>query len=121
MRSRSAWVAASSCVLLVAGCGGSAEHRSKPPPPRIPADVAQLLAGDADSVAATQGCAARPAVLKLQADVIEKSRRIPQRYREQLVGAVNGLVFRVPECLPPKKDHGKHKGQKKHRKHDEND
>ena len=117
MRSRSALVAASSCVLLVTGCGGSAERRSKPPPPRIPADVAQLLAADAGAVAALSGCSARPAALKLQTDVLHNIDRIPQRYREQLQSAANGLAFRIPECLPPKEDHGKHKGRGKHKKH----
>ena len=121
MRSRSALVAASSCVLLVTGCGGSAERRSKPPPPRIPADVAQLLAADAGAVAALSGCSARPAALKLQTDVLHNIDRIPQRYREQLQSAANGLAFRIPECLPPKEDHGKHKGRRKHKKHGEGD
>jgi hypothetical protein len=132
MRWRSALVTASSCVFVVAGCGGSGAHRAKPSPrpPRIPADVAQLLAGDADAVAAMHGCAARPAAVKLQTDVLAKIPRIPQRYREQLQSAANALVFRIPACLPPRedhgdegdhKDHGKHKGHDKHKKHGEND
>jgi hypothetical protein len=132
MRWRSALVTASSCALVLAGCGGSGAHRAKPAPrpPRIPADVAQLLAGDADAVAAKRGCGARPAAVKLQADVLAQIPRIPQRYREQLQSAVNALVFRIPECLPPRedhrdkgnhKDHGKHKGHDKHKKHGEND
>jgi hypothetical protein len=124
---RSALAAASSCTLLVAACGGSAaQHRTKPKP-KIPADVARMLAADADAVASKQGCAARDPAAKLQTDVLSTYTHIPQRYREQLLSAVNELVARIPECLPPKtdngnhKDHGKHKGQKKHGKHDEND
>jgi hypothetical protein len=124
---RSALAAASSCTLFVAGCGGSAaQHRAKPKP-KIPAEVAQMLAADADAVASKQGCGARDFAVKLQTDVLSAVPRIPQRYREQLLSAANELVARIPECLPPKtdngkhKDHGKHKGHKKHGKHDEND
>lgn len=116
MRWRSALVAASSCALLAAGCGGSGNHRAKPPPPRIPADIARVLAADADAAAVGSGCSARPAALKLQTDVLANIHRIPQRYREQLQSAANGLAFRIPECLPPK-DHGQHTGEKKHHKH----
>jgi hypothetical protein len=120
MRWRSVLVAASSCALLVAGCGGSPEHRAKPRP-KIPADLAQQLAADADAVASTPGCAARDAAVKLQTDVISEIGRIPQRYREQLTSAANDVVSRIPECLPPKQDHGKHKGHGKHKKHDQDD
>jgi hypothetical protein len=120
MRWRSAWLAASS-VVLIAGCGSSAPTRTTKPPPPIPADVAQQLAADADAVASAQGCAARPAAVKLQTDAINAVGRIPQRYREQLMSAANDVVSRVPECIPPKEDHGKHKGRKKHKKHDEGD
>jgi hypothetical protein len=122
MRWRSALATVSSCVLVVAGCGGSAAHRSQPQPPKIPASVAQLLAADADAVAATPGCAARAAAVKLQTDVLAHITRIPQRYREQLLSAANSVVSRVPECLPPPdENHGKHKGHEKHKKHDGND
>jgi outer membrane murein-binding lipoprotein Lpp len=118
MRWRSAWLAASS-VLLLAGCGSAAPTRTTKPPSRIPADVAQKLAADADALASTHGCAARNAAVRLQTDVIAGVGRIPERYREQLMSAANDVVSRVPECLPPKPDHGKHKGRKKHKKHDE--
>jgi hypothetical protein len=121
MRWRSASAAVCS-ALVVPGCGGStAHHVRRPAPPRIPADVAQRLAAEADAVASTQGCAARPAAVKLQTDVIAQIRDIPQRYREQLLSAATGVLSRIPECLPPKEDHGKHKGQKKHGKHGEGD
>jgi len=112
MRWRSAWLAASS-LLLVAGCGSSAPTRTTKPPPRIPAEVAQQLAADADAVAAASGCAARSPALKLLDDVVARVNRIPQRYQEQLTTAANDVVTRIPECLPPKQDHGKHKGHKK--------
>jgi hypothetical protein len=123
MRWQSASVAACS-ALVVAGCGGSSAHHAKQPsPPKIPADVAQQLAGDADAVAATPGCVARDAALKLQTDVIDaiQGGRIPQRYSEQLLSAANQVVVRIPECLPPRHDNGKHKGQKKHGKHGKGD
>ena len=107
-------------MLLLAGCGSSAPTRTTKPPPRIPAEVALKLAADADAVARTQGCAARDAAVKLRTDVIADVGRVPARYREQLMSAANDVVSRVPECLPPKHDHGKHKGhKKKHEKRDE--
>jgi len=120
MRWRSVWLAVSSALLL-AGCGDSVPTRTTKPPPRIPADLAQQLAADADAVAEASGCAARDPALKLQNDVIAAVGRIPRRYREQLMSAANDVVSRIPECLPPKQDHGEHKGQKKHKKHDEGD
>ena len=119
MRWRSAWLAVSSAIL-VAGCGSSAPKRSTPPP-RIPAALAHRLAADADAVASAQGCGARNPAVKLQTDVINSVRRIPQRYREQLMSAANDVVSRIPECLPPKQDHGKHKRRKKHKGHDGDD
>jgi hypothetical protein len=119
MRWRSGWLAASSVVVL-AGCGSSAPRTTKPPP-RIPTDIAQQLAADADAVAAASGCAARGPALKLQTDVIAAVSRVPQRYREQLMGAANDVVSRIPECPPPGHEHGKGKGHKKHKKHDEGD
>jgi len=120
MRWRSAWLAVFSAVL-VAGCGSSAPKRTTKPPPRIPANLAQQLAADADAVANASGCGARNPAVKLQTDVINSVGRIPQRYREQLMSAANDVVSRIPECLPPKQDHGKHKGRKKHKKHDGDD
>jgi hypothetical protein len=113
-----------SSALVLAGCGSSTATRTTKPPPRIPADVAQRLAADADAVASTQGCAARRAATKLQRDAIDAIGQIPQRYREQLMSAATDVVSRVPECLPPQKEHGKGKGKghkKKHGKHDEDE
>lgn len=121
MRWRSAWLAASSCVLVVSGCGSSSPARSAKPPPRIPASLAQQLSADADAVASASGCAARTPALKLRSDVIAAVGRIPQRYQEQLMSAANDVVARIPECPPPKQEHGKHKGHGKHGKHENND
>lgn len=120
MRWRSAWLAASSALVL-AGCGSSSSPPHPKRVPRIPADVARQLSADADTVAAASGCAARVPAQKLLDDVIALQGRIPQRYREQLTSSANYLVSRIPECLPPGQDHGKHKGQKKHKKHGEGD
>jgi hypothetical protein len=119
MRWRSAWLAASS-VLLLAGCGSSAPTRTAKPPPKIPAQFARQLAADADALAAAQGCTAREPAAKLQTDVINAVARIPERYREQLMSAANDVVSRIPKCRPPKQEHGKHKGHKK-KKHGEGD
>jgi hypothetical protein len=120
MRWRSAWLVASSAVLVLAGCGGSA---SPPPkaPPRIPSAVAQKLAADADTVAAQKGCAAHDPAVKLLDDVIAATSRIPSRYQEPLTSAANDLVARVPACPAPepqkkgkrKHGHGKHKGHER--------
>ena len=121
MRWRSVWLAASSALLL-AGCGSSQPTRTTKPPPRIPADVARQLAADAEAVASAQGCAARAPAVKLQTDAINAVGRIPERYREQLMSAANDIVSRIPECLPPTEDHGKHKGHKeKKKKHGDDD
>jgi hypothetical protein len=122
MRWPSAWLAASS-ALLVAGCGSSAPTRTTKPPPRIPARVAQQLAADADAVGSAQGCAARAPAVKLRADVIAAVGRVPERYREQLMTAANDVVSRIPRCAPPRQEHGKHEGhkKKKHQKHGKRD
>jgi hypothetical protein len=123
MRWPSAWLAAFSCAVVVAGCGSSSSTPPPKPPPRIPAAVAQKLAADAEAVASAAGCAARGPAAKLQTDLIDSVGRIPSRYQEQLMSAANALVARIPECAPPQpQGHGKAKGHhKKHDKHDEGD
>jgi hypothetical protein len=120
MRSPSAWLAASSCVLVLAGCGQSSPRHAKPPP-QIPRDVAQRLSADADAIASATGCAARDPAVRLRTDVLATIARIPQRYREQLMSAANDVVTRIPPCPPPEHGHGKHKGHGKHDKHDNTD
>ena len=64
MRWLSASVAASSCALLLAGCGGGGAKQTAPKrrPPRIPADLARQLAAEAKLIASGQRrAAARPA------------------------------------------------------------
>jgi len=73
--------------------------------PRIPADVAQRLAAEADLIASAEprSCTARAAAERLQAEAIEaiQSRRVPPRYQEQLMSAANGLVSRLSLCAEP--------------------
>jgi hypothetical protein len=119
MRSRSAWLVASSVALFVAGCGGGSSPPRPKPAPRIPVDVAQMLAADADAVAALEGCSAHDAAAKLLDDVVAEARRIPTRYQEPLTSAANRLLARIPACPPPEKKHGH--GHGKHKGHDGDD
>jgi hypothetical protein len=115
MRWRNGLLTASS-VLVLAGCGGEHKTAPQPPPPRIPADVASRLAGEADRVAAlTPGtCEARDAAARLRRDVIASIGRIPARYQEPLTSAANTLAERLATCVEPKPEHGK-ENRKKHR------
>jgi len=117
MRWPSAWLAASSAALLLAGCGS--HNATAPKPPRIPSALAGRLAREADAVAAAPGCSAHDAAVRLQQDVIGQISRIPTRYREQLMSAANELVSRTPPCPAPEphREHGH--GKHKHKKHDE--
>ncbi len=117
MRWPSAWLVASS-VVLIAGCGGSTARQKTPPPPKIPAAVARQLAGDADAVASGVGCAGNEAAAKLLQDITANVSRIPARYQEPLTSAANDLVARMPACAPPPKaKHEEHK-PKPPKKHD---
>jgi hypothetical protein len=125
MRWLSASVAASSCALLLAGCGGGAKQTTtpRPRPPRIPADVAQRLAAEADLIATAQpgSCIARAAAARLQAKAIRaiQSHRLPLRYQEPLMSAANGLVARLSVCAAPPPNDPEKKHEKK--KHEEGD
>jgi hypothetical protein len=124
MRWRSALLTASSAALL-AGCGGS--HRAAPPPPpppppRIPADVANRLATQAERVAtlAPGTCPARDAAAALRDDVIASIDQIPARYQEPLTSAANDLAARLTACTatePPPRRHDGHEKHEKHGKH----
>jgi hypothetical protein len=123
MRWPSASVTAFSCALLLAGCGGGNANQTKPRPrpPRIPADVAQRLAAEADLIARAQpgSCTARAAAARLQAEALEaiQSHRVPPRYQEPLMSAANGLVARLSVCAEPtRKDDEKRHEKKKHGK-----
>ena len=122
MRWRSAWLAASSAALVLAGCGGDSSPPRQNPLPRIPAAVAQKLAADADAVAALDGCTAHLAAARLLADVIAETGRIPARYQEPLTSAANRLLSRIPPCPPREKEkkHGRGHG-KKGKGHDDDD
>lgn len=123
MRWRTASVTAFSCALLLAGCGGgNANHtKPRPRPPRIPADVAQRLAAEADLIARAQpgSCTARTAATLLRAETLEaiQSHRLPPRYQEPLMSAVNGLEARLSICAEPtRKDDEKRHEKKNHEK-----
>ena len=124
MRWRSGLLTASSAVLL-AGCGGSDHAAPTPRPPKIPAAVAARLAAQAEGVAALVPgtCEARDAAARFRAQVIAaiQGQQIPARYQEPLLSAANSLAERLATCAspppprqPPRHDHGKHKGKKKH-------
>jgi hypothetical protein len=123
MRWPSASVTACSCALLLAGCGAGSANQTKPSPrpPRIPAEVAQRLAAEADLIAKAQpgSCTARAAAARLQAEALEaiQTHQVPPRYQEPLMSAANGLVARLYVCAQPtRKDDEKKHGKKKHRK-----
>ena len=123
MRWRSASVTAFSCALLLAGCGGGNANQTKPRPrpPRIPADVAQRLAAEADLIASAQpgSCTARAAAVRLQAEALEaiQTHQVPPRYQEPLMSAANGLVARLSVCAEPtRNDDEKRHEKKKHGK-----
>ena len=117
MHSPSVWLAASSCLLVVAGCGSSSPPRSRPAP-KIPAAVAARLSADADAVARLPGCAAHDAAARLQADAIALISRVPSRYQEPIMSAANEIAGRATACPPPK-EHPKHEehGPPKHKHH----
>jgi hypothetical protein len=133
MRWRSALLTVSSCALLLAGCGGGEQAAPIPRPPRIPADLAQRLAADADRIAAAQpgSCSARTAAARLQDEAIQaiQSRRIPVRYQEPLMSAANDLVDRLPLCTertrraehPGKQEKQRKQGKHEKKKHEQDD
>jgi hypothetical protein len=116
MRWPSAWLVASSVVLL-AGCGSSTAQPKRPPAPKIPAALARQLAADADAIAANVGCAGHGAATKLLADLTANISQIPARYQEPLTTAANDLAARVPACAQPAPDEKpeRHHGHKKKR------
>ncbi len=116
MRWPSAWLVASS-VLLLAGCGGSSTPPKQPPAPKIPAAVAHQLAAAADAIAANVGCAGHGAATKLLNDLTANISQIPARYQEPLTTAANDLAARVPACAEPKPKPDKPPGEHKHKKH----
>lgn len=103
MRWQSASLTASSCALLLAGCGG--ERRQQPAPqPKLPRAVAQQLAARSSRVAerlrANDRCGALAEATQLQRDVIQaiNAQRVPSRLQEPLQSATNSLVLRIGVC-----------------------
>jgi hypothetical protein len=121
MRWLSASVAASSCALLLAGCGGG-DARQQPagPQPRLPRAVAQQLAARADRVGERLGandrCGAVAEASRLQSEVIQaiNAHRVPRRLQEPLQSAANQLAVRVGACVRVGKP--EHKEKRKHEK-----
>jgi hypothetical protein len=103
MRWPTAWLSACSCALALAACGGS---ETAPPPPTLPAALAEQLAGRADAVAARldsgDPCGAAQQAAGLQQAAIQalnRPGRIPAELREDLGVAVADLVDRAQgEC-----------------------
>jgi hypothetical protein len=104
MRWLSASLAASSCALLLAGCGGGERPQQPAPQPKLPRAVAQQLAARASRVAkrlrANDRCGALAEATQLQRDVIQaiNAQRVPSRLQEPLQSATNSLVLRIGVC-----------------------
>ena len=118
-------------AALVAGCGGG-KYRTAPPPPKLPASLAEQLAAQSDDVAgrldAGDGCGALASARELRRLTIAaiNAGRVPAALQEQLSAAANDLTVRIA-CAPPPaqqpqpvqeehdKDKHKHKGHGKHK------
>jgi hypothetical protein len=132
MRWQSASLAASSLVVLLAGCGGGGQAERTTPQPKLPGVVAHQLAARADRIASrldagdTCGALAQATALRSEVTVAINTGRIPRAFLEPLSSSVNGLVGRVGSCQPAAgggqgrdEEHGHGRGhEKKKRKHD---
>ena len=129
MRWQSASLAASSCLVLLAGCGGSGQVERTTPPPKLPGAVAHQLAARADRIASrldagdTCGALTQATALRSEVTAAINAGRIPQAFLEPLSSSVNGLVGGVGSCQPAAggaqgrdEEHGHEKTKK--RKHD---
>ncbi len=99
MRWPSVWLAACSCVVLVAACGGSSA-------PRLPSEYAEPAALQADEavtlLAGRSTCTARRLLLRMQKEAISavNADRIPPELQEGLLSRINDIVG-VVGCGPP--------------------
>ena len=104
MRWRSALLTASSCALLLSGCGGGSEPERVAPHPTLAAAVAERLATRSDRVAARLdagdrcGALAQAAALRAEVTAAINARRIPLALLEPLSSSVNELVARIGAC-----------------------
>ena len=133
MRWQSASLAACSCWVLLAGCGGSGQAELTTPQPKLPGVVAHQLAARADRIASrldagdTCGALTQATALRSEVTAAINAGRIPQAFLEPLSSSVNGLVGRVGSCQPAAgggqgrdEEHGHGSGHEKakKRKHD---
>lgn len=123
MRWQSALVAASSCLLLLAGCGGKDAVERTTSQPRLPEVVAHQLAARAEQIASrldagdTCGALAQATALRSELTVAINAHRIPTAFLEPLSSSVNGLVGRVGTCQPAAEG-GQGQGEKHGRGHE---
>jgi hypothetical protein len=98
-------------VGFAAGCGDGGDRAAHVP--RLPANVARVLAARSDALA-----------VSLEQNDACTAARVPVAFRRKLAGAVTRLTAAVPACTPPDQDegegeggghdNGKHKGKGKH-------
>lgn len=104
MRWRSALLTASSCALLLSGCGGGDEPERVAPRPRLATAVAERLAAKSDRVAArldagdTCGALAQATALRTEVTAAINTHRVPLALLEPLSSSVNELVARIGAC-----------------------
>ena len=129
------WLSACSACLVLAGCGTGT--RKAAPAPKLPAPLAQSLAGLSDQVAirlqSSDGCGAAASAKELQQRTIASMAQVPAEFQESLQSAVNDLADRAqaacdatppppppPPVSPatnPPPEHGKGHGKGHKRKH----
>ena len=107
-------------LFVLVGCGAHAHRTVRPPLPKLPPTIAQQLAQESDRIAQHldqgDGCGARGTAIDLQQRTIAaiNAGKVPTRFQEPLLDAVNRLATGI-QCVPPApKKHEKHKGEKKH-------
>ena len=91
------WLSACSACLVLAGCG--AGTRKAAPTPKLPAPLAQSLAGLSDQVAmrlqGSDRCGAAVSARELQQRAIAGMAHVPAEFQESLQSAVNDLADRA--------------------------